>query len=175
MEKMLIRGVTKDTDVARISVTKIPNTPGVAFKLFDALAKRKINVDIILQSIGRDSTKDITFTVSKSNAEETVECVKNLFDIEDENIICDTSVAKISIVGAGMESHPGTASKMFEALYERDINIDMIATSEIKIFFAIFIDISCENGLFSVRSDLSLQAYFNANLSNHHESTMRVL
>ena len=133
MEKMLIRGVTKDTDVARISVTNIPNTPGVAFKLFDVLAKHKINVDIILQSIGRDSTKDITFTVSKSNADETIECVKNLFDIADENIICDTSVAKISIVGAGMESHPGTASKMFEALYERDINIDMIATSEIKI------------------------------------------
>ena len=133
MEKMLIRGVTKDTDVARVSVTKIPNTPGIAFKLFDVLAKHKINVDIILQSIGRESTKDITFTVSKSNADETVECVKNLFDIEDENIICDTSVAKISIVGAGMESHPGTASKMFEALYERDINIDMIATSEIKI------------------------------------------
>ena len=133
MEKMLNRGVTKDTDVARISVTKIPNTPGVAFKLFDVLAKHKINVDIILQSIGRDSTKDITFTVSKSNAEETVECVKNMFDIEDKDIICDTSVAKISIVGAGMESHPGTASKMFEALYERDINIDMIATSEIKI------------------------------------------
>ncbi len=133
MEKMLIRGVTKDTDVARISVTKIPNTPGVAFKLFDALAKRKINVDIILQSIGRDSTKDITFTVAKGNADETVECVKNIFDIEEKDIICDTSVAKISIVGAGMESHPGTASKMFEALYERDINIDMIATSEIKI------------------------------------------
>ncbi len=133
MEKMLIRGVTKDTDVARISVTKIPNTPGVAFKLFDILAKNKINVDIILQSVGRDNTKDITFTVSKSNAEETVECVKKVFDIEDDAIICDTSVAKISIVGAGMESHPGTASKMFEALYERDINIDMIATSEIKI------------------------------------------
>ncbi len=133
MEKMLIRGVTKDTDVARISVTKIPNTPGVAFKLFDVLAKHKINVDIILQSIGRDSTKDITFTVSKSNAEETVECVKKVFDIDDADIICDTSVAKISIVGAGMESHPGTASKMFVALYERDINIDMIATSEIKI------------------------------------------
>ncbi len=133
MEKMLIRGVTKDTDVARISVTKIPNTPGVAFKLFDVLAKHKINVDIILQSVGRDSTKDITFTVSKGNAEETIECVKSVFDIEDKDIICDTSVAKISIVGAGMESHPGTASKMFEALYERDINIDMIATSEIKI------------------------------------------
>ncbi len=140
MEKMLIRGVTKDTDVARISVTKIPNTPGVAFKLFDVLAKHKINVDIILQSVGRDSTKDITFTVSKSNAEETVECVKNVFDIEDKDIVCDTSVAKISIVGAGMESHPGTASKMFEALYERDINIDMIATSEIKISVLINLD-----------------------------------
>ncbi len=133
MEKMLIRGVTKDTDVARISVTKIPNTPGIAFKLFDALAKHKINVDIILQSVGRDATKDITFTVSKGNADETIECVKKVFDIDDADIICDTSVAKISIVGAGMESHPGTASKMFEALYERDINIDMIATSEIKI------------------------------------------
>lgn len=133
MEKMLIRGVTKDTDVARVSVTKIPNTPGVAFKLFDALAKNKINVDIILQSVGRDATKDITFTVSKGNAADTIECVKKVFDIDDNNIICDTSVAKISIVGAGMESHPGTASKMFEALYERDINIDMIATSEIKI------------------------------------------
>lgn len=139
MEKMLIRGVTKDTDVARISVTKIPNTPGVAFKLFDVLAKHKINVDIILQSVGRDSTKDITFTVSKSNAEETVECVKKVFDIEEDDIIVDTNVAKISIVGAGMESHPGTASKMFEALYERDINIDMIATSEIKI--SVLIDI----------------------------------
>lgn len=133
MEKMLIRGVTKDTDVARVSVTKIPNTPGIAFKLFDALAKHKINVDIILQSVGRDNTKDITFTVSKGNAQETIDCVKKVFDIEDSDIICDTSVAKISIVGAGMESHPGTASKMFEALYERDINIDMIATSEIKI------------------------------------------
>ena len=133
MEKMLIRGVTKDTDVARISVTKIPNTPGVAFKLFDVLAKHKINVDIILQSVGRDSTKDITFTVAKGNADETLECVKKVFDIEDDAIICDKSVAKISIVGAGMESHPGTASKMFEALFERDINIDMIATSEIKI------------------------------------------
>lgn len=140
MEKMLIRGVTKDTDVARISVTKIPNTPGVAFKLFDVLAKHKINVDIILQSVGRDSTKDITFTVAKGNAEETLECVKKVFDIEDKDIICDTSVAKISIVGAGMESHPGTASKMFEALYERDINIDMIATSEIKISVLINIE-----------------------------------
>lgn len=133
MEKMLVRGVTKDTNVARISVTKIPHTPGVAFKLFSALAKEKINVDIILQSVGRDGTKDITFTVSKENAEDAVACIEKTFDIDENNIICDETVAKISIVGAGMESHPGAASKMFEALYERDINIEMIATSEIKI------------------------------------------
>lgn len=133
MEKMLVRGVTKDTDVARISVKKIPNNPGVAFKLFAKLAQKKINVDIILQSVGRDDTKDITFTVSKENAEEAVKAVLDTFDIVESNVICDKEVAKISVVGAGMESHPGTASKMFEALYEHDINIDMISTSEIKI------------------------------------------
>ena len=133
MEKMLVRGVTKDTDVARISVTNIPNIPGFAFKLFSKLAQKKINVDIILQSVGRDNTKDITFTVTKDNAESAIEAVKSSFDIEDKNITCDTNVAKISVVGAGMESHPGTASKMFEALFESDINIDMISTSEIKI------------------------------------------
>lgn len=140
MEKMLIRGVTKDTDVARISVTKISNTPGIAFKLFSVLAKQKINVDIILQSVGRDNTKDITFTVSKGNAEEAVSCIADAFDISEDDIICDTNVAKVSVVGAGMESHPGTASKMFEALYEHDINIDMISTSEIKISVLINID-----------------------------------
>ena len=133
MEKMLVRGVTKDTDVARISVTNIPNIPGIAFKLFSKLAQRKINVDIILQSVGRDDTKDITFTVSKDNADGAIEAVRSSFDIEEKDVTCDTNVAKISVVGAGMESHPGTASKMFEALFESDINIDMISTSEIKI------------------------------------------
>lgn len=140
MEKMLVRGVTKDTDVARISVTNIPNIPGIAFKLFSKLAQKKINVDIILQSVGRDDTKDITFTVSKDNAQTAIEAIKNTFDIEEKDIICDTGVAKISVVGAGMESHPGTASKMFEALFENDINIDMISTSEIKI--SVLIDIN---------------------------------
>lgn len=139
MEKMLVRGVTKDTDVARISIKKIPNNPGVAFKMFAKLAQKKINVDIILQSVGRDDTKDITFTVSKENAEEAVKAVLDTFDIEESNIVCDKEVAKISVVGAGMESHPGTASKMFEALYENDINIDMISTSEIKI--SVLIDV----------------------------------
>lgn len=131
MEKMLIRGVTKDTDVARISVIGVPNTPGIAFKLFSKLAAKNINVDIILQSVGRDDTKDITFTVAKSNGELAVETIKGAFDLTD--VVCDTNVAKVSVVGAGMETHPGTASKMFEALYEKDINIQMISTSEIKI------------------------------------------
>lgn len=133
MEKMLVRGVTKDTDVARISITNIPNIPGIAFKLFSKLAQARINVDIILQSVGRDGTKDISFTVSKENAEGAIDAIHKTFDIDDKDIICDKNVAKISIVGAGMETHPGTASKMFEALFEHDINIDMIATSEIKI------------------------------------------
>ncbi len=133
MEKMLIRGVTKDTDVARISVIGVPNTPGIAFKLFSKLASKNINVDIILQSVGRNDTKDITFTVAKSNGDLAVETIKNSFDLEDGSIVCDTNVAKVSVVGAGMETHPGTASKMFEALYEKDINIQMISTSEIKI------------------------------------------
>lgn len=131
MEKMLIRGVTKDTDVARISVIGVPNTPGIAFKLFSKLAAKNINVDIILQSVGRDDTKDITFTVAKANGELAVETIKGAFDLTD--VVCDTNVAKVSVVGAGMETHPGTASKMFEALYEKDINIQMISTSEIKI------------------------------------------
>lgn len=133
MEKMLIRGVTKDTDVARISVIGVPNTPGIAFKLFSKLAAKNINVDIILQSVGRNDTKDITFTVAKSNGELAVQTIKDSFDLEDGSIVCDTNVAKVSVVGAGMETHPGTASKMFEALYEKDINIQMISTSEIKI------------------------------------------
>ena len=139
MEKMLIRGVTKDTDVARISVIGVPNTPGIAFKLFSKLAAKKINVDIILQSVGRDDTKDITFTVAKANGELAVETIKGAFDLTD--VVCDTNVAKVSVVGAGMETHPGTASKMFEALYEKDINIQMISTSEIKI--SVLIDAEC--------------------------------
>ncbi len=134
MEKMLIRGVTKDTDVARISVLRLEDKPGVAFKLFDRLAAKKINVDIILQSAGRRDTKDITFTVNEANAELARECIMDCFpDIDPENVIVDKNIAKVSVVGAGMETHPGTASRMFDALYSNAINIDMISTSEIKI------------------------------------------
>ena len=135
MEKILISGVAKDTDIARISVTNIPNEPGFAFKMFSLLSAKNINVDIILQSIGRNNTKDITFTVSKDNGAKAVEILeKNYINKYDgAQVLLDDSVAKVSIVGSGMESHPGVASDMFEALADAQINISMISTSEIKI------------------------------------------
>lgn len=134
VEKMLVRGVTKDTDVARVSVINLPDTPGVAFKMFSKLASKNINVDIILQSVGRDGNKDITFTVQQGHGELAKKLIMDTFkDINEDQIKVDTNVAKISIVGAGMETHPGTASTMFEALFDFGVNIQMIATSEIKI------------------------------------------
>ncbi len=134
VEKMLIRGVTKDTHAARISILRLPDEPGVAFQLFQALAAKHINVDIILQSVGRDGTKDIAFTVKDTDIEAAKDAVLDTFDdLDENNIKVDANVTKVSIVGAGMESHPGTAAKMFEALYTAGINISMISTSEIKI------------------------------------------
>ena len=133
MEKMLIRGVTKDTDVAVISIVGLADNPGVAFKVFSKLAQKKINVDIILQSVGRDGTKDLSFTVSRENGPLAIAQLEEMTIMEGKKITCNTEVAKVSIVGAGMESHPGTASTMFEALYSQNINIQMISTSEIKI------------------------------------------
>ena len=133
MEKMLIRGVTKDTDVARISVVGIKDVPGNAFKMFSRLAAKNINIDVILQSVGRDGTKDISFTCATANAEAAVEILEDIYGLEGATVSSDTSIAKVSVVGAGMQSHSGTASKMFGALYEAGINISMISTSEITI------------------------------------------
>ena len=134
MEKMLVRGVTKDTNVTRVSIIGVPDVPGIAFKIFSKLAAKGINVDIILQSVGRDGTKDISFTVSRDNGATVAEILSTSFEeLAGKEIVTDNQVAKISVVGAGMETHPGTAAKMFEALYEIDVNIQMIATSEIKI------------------------------------------
>ena len=133
MEKTLIRGVAKDTNVSRISVVGLEDAPGIAFKLFNKLAQHKVNVDIILQSVGRNGTKDITFTVSKDQSETAISAIESLTSLNYKEIKKNDSVAKVSIVGAGMESHPGVAAKMFEALYDAAININMISTSEIKI------------------------------------------
>ncbi|MBQ1839219.1 MAG: aspartate kinase [Ruminococcus sp.] len=140
MEKMLISGVAKDTDVARISVIGVPNIPGIAFKMFSKLSAKDINVDIILQSIGHDGKKDISFTVAKSRGQEAVAALEDyMVSHGAKEMLYDDQVAKISIVGAGMESHAGVAAKMFEALYDAQINIQMIATSEIKV--SVLIDI----------------------------------
>lgn len=134
VEEMLINGVAKDTNVSRISIVGIPDKPGLAFKIFSKLSARGINVDIILQSIGRDGTKDITFTVVQEQLKEAKEVLSDYIKaFENVSILYDDSVAKVSIVGAGMETHPGVATKMFEALYDAQINIQMISTSEIKI------------------------------------------
>ncbi len=134
VEKMLISGVAKDDKIARISVIGVPDRPGLAFKIFSKLASKGVNVDIILQSIGRNGTKDISFTVEKGKMDETVELLKSYEETWGASgIVSDDNVSKVSIVGAGMESHPGVAAEMFEALFTRNVNIQLISTSEIKI------------------------------------------
>lgn len=134
MEGMLVRGVAKDNDVARISLCGIEDTPGKAFRIFSLLAKKNINVDIILQSIGRENKKDISFTVAQSHIDEALKIIEDSRDtIGYESMSYTTKVSKVSIVGAGMVTNAGVAAKMFEALYEAQINIHMIATSEIKV------------------------------------------
>ena len=134
MEKMLVSGVAADKDITRISLLNIEDTPGKAFEVFSILGRNDISVDIILQSIGRDGTKDISFTVAKADADAAYEILQKYQDkIGMEKILLDDNVAKLSIVGAGMATHAGVASLMFEALYDARINISMISTSEIKI------------------------------------------
>lgn len=134
MEKMLISGVAKDNNVSRIAIVGLNDTPGVAFKVFNKLAQAKVNIDIILQSVGRDGTKDITFTVTEDQSKEAVEAIESMRDVLTfKSVYADNSITKVSIVGAGMETHPGVASKMFEALADANINIQNISTSEIKI------------------------------------------
>ncbi|HCC34204.1 MAG TPA: aspartate kinase [Ruminococcaceae bacterium] len=134
VEKMFIKGVAGDEKIARISIIGVKDTPGIAFKIFSKIAAKKINVDIILQSVGRDGTKDITFTVPQEQSGDAVVTLEEMLgSIGGQRVMCDTNVSKVSVVGAGMETHPGVAAKMFEALYGADINIQMISTSEIKI------------------------------------------
>lgn len=134
MEKMNVSGVTRDDKCARVAIINIEDTPGMAFKVFSLMAKHKVNIDIILQSVGRDNKKSISFTIPQGDAERVGQILKDnakMLDYEDVSI--STKVAKVSIVGAGMQSSSGVAAKMFEALAMAGINIRMISTSEIKI------------------------------------------
>jgi len=134
MEKVVISGVAKDKSIARIALVGLNNEPGVAYQIFAQLAKKNIDVDVILQSIGRDDSKDISITVDLGDCDEAVailESKKEELGFEYLNVRKD--VAKVSIVGGGMLNTPGIAATMFQALYEAHINIHMISTSEIKI------------------------------------------
>ena len=131
MEGMLITGVAKDTDVAVISILNVPDEPGMSFKIFGLLAQKNINVDIILQSTGREGKKDVIFTCAEGEAETAMRTLQESAKFKD--VTCDKTCAKVSIVGAGMQSHSGVASKMFEALSNNNINIKMISTREITI------------------------------------------
>lgn len=134
MEETKISGIAKDSNIARIALVGLKDEPGVAFKIFRDMAKVKINVDIILQSIGRDNTKDISFTVAKSDVDAAVRALmENRDSIGFQNLSMDDTVCKLSIVGAGMINSPGIAAMMFEALYDAKVNIHMISTSEIKV------------------------------------------
>ena len=134
VERMLISGVALDTDAVRIAVIGLKDTPGVAFKLFDTLAKKNINVDVILQSIGRAGTKDISFTVNENDLDDAMAVLEaNQARLGYAELHAERNIAKLSIVGAGMMSNPGVAAKMFESLYNEGVNINMISTSEIRV------------------------------------------
>ena len=134
VEEMLVRGVARDNNIARISVCEVSDAPGKAFQIFSLLSKKNINVDVILQSIGRGGTKDISFTTALDNLDAALTVLnENLDVIGAKEIIHSEDVSKVSIVGAGMVNNPGVATLMFEALYDANINISMISTSEVKI------------------------------------------
>ncbi|MEA4814876.1 MAG: aspartate kinase [Oscillospiraceae bacterium] len=134
VEKTNIGGVAKETNFARLSLVGLKDQPGVAFKVFSILSRANINVDIILQSVGRSETKDISFTCPLTSLEEAENVLReHQSELGYDSIIADSNVAKVSLVGAGMMTHAGVAATMFEALYEAGINIQMISTSEIRI------------------------------------------
>lgn len=134
VEKMLVRGVTRDNDVARIALCGVEDTPGKAFQVFQMLAKHGISVDLIIQSIGNGSQKDISFTVTEEDLQPVLDLLEeNKSIVNCQEVKWTKDVSKVSIVGAGMVNNSGVAATMFEALYDAHINISMIATSEIKI------------------------------------------
>lgn len=132
VEKMLISGVTKKSSIARITVSGLTGTSGEVFSLFGLMSQNNINCDIILQTTEKDGTTDIAFTVSEGNADAAAEILKNSGKFGKNDILCDKSVAKVSVVGAGMESHPGVAAAIYEALSEKNIDVIMISSSEMR-------------------------------------------
>ena len=134
MEDVLVSGVVFDKNEARITIVKVPDRPGIAFKIFDPVFKAGMVVDMIIQNTSAEGLTDLTFTVTKTNFEETMKLVREVAkEIGAGNVLGDQDISKVSIIGLGMRDHAGVASKMFETLSNENINISMISTSEIKI------------------------------------------
>ena len=134
MEKVLVRGIALDENIAKISIFEVPDQPGIAFKLFSMLASANIHVDMIVQNVNRTAVNDISFTVDADELQEAVEVSQKFaFEVEAQKVAFDKGVAKLSVVGTGIVANAEIASKFFESLFELGINIQTISTSEIKI------------------------------------------
>ncbi|MEA3020866.1 MAG: aspartate kinase [Actinomycetota bacterium] len=134
MEQPIISAVTHDTSEAKVTVARVPDRPGIAARLFRTLADRNVNIDMIVQNVSHDGTTDISFTVPKTDLAEALDaCRSHSNEFGAAEVLSDDDVAKVSLVGAGMKSHPGVSAKMFETLADHSINIEMISTSPIRI------------------------------------------
>lgn len=134
MEAPIISGIAFTRDEAKITVSGVPDVPGIAYRVIGPVSDAGIEVDVIVQNVSADGTTDITFTVKRADAEQTRQIIgKIASDVKARDVSLDTKIAKISLVGVGMRSHAGIASKMFKTLADESINIQIITTSEIKI------------------------------------------
>ncbi len=134
MEQAIVSGIAHDRSEAKVTVNRVPDRPGVAAALFGSLAAAGVNIDMIVQNVSHDGSTDISFTVPRANLVDAERIAKQVAgEIEAESVDVDAEIAKVSLVGAGMKSHPGVAAKVFETLASAGINIEMISTSTIRI------------------------------------------
>lgn len=134
MEKALISAVTHDTSEAMIRIRRVPDQPGVAARIFGDIAAEAVNVDMIVQNVSEDGRTDVSFTMPKDDLARSAHVIERITSqIGAEGYTADAEIAKLSLIGAGMKSHPGVAAEMFQALADAGINIEMISTSSIRI------------------------------------------
>jgi aspartate kinase len=158
VEDAIISGVAHDTSEAKVTVVGVPDRPGVAAGMFTALADAHINVDMIVQNISSDGRTDISFTLPRGEIDEATELLEGrLSDIGAQRLIVNRSVAKVSLIGAGMKTHPGVAARMFQALSRAGVNIQMISTSTIRVS-VIIEDAHVDDAVRAVHAEFGLGA-----------------
>jgi len=136
-----VRGITQDVNVAKVTVLGVPDKPGVAAAIFEPLAKAGVSVDTIVQNASIKKLADLTFTVAKKDVKKALEIAEPVAKaLGAKNVVADSTLASVSVVGTGMQNTPGYAAKMFRVLYENGINIELITTSEIRITVIIAAD-----------------------------------